>query len=149
MMQLLQELQATLFHEIPLTRFIGITVTSYTDGILTLSAPLEKNINHKQTAFAGSLNAVATLAGWSQVWLLLKELEIPGKVVIQDNNTIYHKPVQGDFTAQCARPTSAKIEQLARTMRKKGKARIELQAEIYSGPELAVTFNGRYVILSA
>ncbi len=37
--------------------------------------PLGPNRNHQQTAFAGSLNALCTIAGWGTVLLLLKELE--------------------------------------------------------------------------
>jgi thioesterase domain-containing protein len=146
MEELLQELQETLYHEIPLTRFIGITVKEYTDGALSLLAPLVQNINHKQTAFAGSLNAVATLAGWGECWLLLRELGIAGKIVIQDSNTDYRKPVDNDFIATCQRPTAQEVEKLAQALRKKGRARLELQVAVYSGNILAVLFTGRYVI---
>lgn len=147
MEQLLLELQEMLYHEIPLTRFIGVTVRDYTAGTLALAAPLTQNINHKQTAFAGSLNAVATLSGWGQAWLLLRELDISGKIVIQDSSTSYHKPVHDDFIARCQRPAQPEIAKLARALRQKGRARIELQVEILSGAESVVTFTGRYVIL--
>ncbi|MBO0784282.1 MAG: thioesterase domain-containing protein [Ktedonobacteraceae bacterium] len=147
MEQPLLELQETLYHEIPLTRFIGITVQDYTSGALTLAAPLSQNINHKQTAFAGSLNAVATLAGWGQIWLLLQELNLAGKIVIQDSSTSYNKPVQQDFIAICHRPAQPDIDRLAKTLRQKGRARMELQVEIRSDATTAVTFTGRYVIL--
>ena len=36
--------------------------------------PLDRNRNHQQTAFAGSLNALCTITGWGSVYLLLREL---------------------------------------------------------------------------
>ena len=48
-------LQKVLNEEIPLTNAIGISVESCDSLSLTLAAPLHKNINHKRTAFGGSL----------------------------------------------------------------------------------------------
>jgi thioesterase domain-containing protein len=50
-----------------------LLVDSYDQGRLTLKAPFAPNINDKGTVFAGTLNAVATLAGWSLLWLILRE----------------------------------------------------------------------------
>jgi thioesterase domain-containing protein len=147
MEHLLLELQETLRREIPVTRHLGITVESYDGKRLVLSAPLAQNINHKGTAFAGSLNALVTLAGWGQLWLILKERQLHGKIVIQDSTNSYLLPVQSDFRASCDRPSPAQITRLENTFRKHHRARIELQAEIHDGSELAVSFKGRYVIL--
>jgi thioesterase domain-containing protein len=66
------ELQKILYSEIPLTKAIGIEVCEFTGLSLTLKAPLEKNINHKCTAFGGSLYSVAVLSGWGLIYLLFK-----------------------------------------------------------------------------
>ncbi len=146
MQSAIQELQEVLFHEIPLTQHIGLRVVSYEEGRLVLHAPLAANINHKQTAFAGSLNALVTLAGWGQVWLLLKELDLVGEIVIQDSSSNYLHPVNSDLAAICCKPEPAQISKLASALKKRGRARIELSAEIYDNDAVAVTFTGRYVI---
>ena len=142
----LQELQETLAREIPITRNLGITVESYNDAGLTLKAPLQQNINHKSTAFAGSLNALLTLAGWGLLWLLLKERDMHAQIVIQESMSSYLRPVTRDFSAWCHKPDSAYITRLETTLRKKGKARLELQSEIREGDIVAVSFSGRYVV---
>ncbi len=147
MEQLLLELQETLRLEIPVTRHLGITLESYDEQRLVLSAPLAQNINHKGTAFAGSLNALVTLAGWGQLWLILKERQLHGKIVIQDSTNSYLLPVQNDFRATCERPSPAQVARLEQTFRKHNRARIELQAEIRNEAGLAVSFKGRYVVL--
>src|SRR5689334_2098488 len=98
---LLAELQGTLWTNIPITRKLGLKGESY-DGIhLCLKAPLTTNINHAGTAFAGSLNALLTLTGWGMLWLILRELELDGEIVIQDSSCRYVAPVTHDFMSSC------------------------------------------------
>jgi thioesterase domain-containing protein len=144
---LIATLQATLDHEIPLSRAIGIAVLRYDAAGLALGAPIAANTNHKSTAFAGSLNAVATLAGWGLVWLLLRERDLAATIVIQESEARYHLPVRGDFTAICPPPPVAEIDQLTEGLRRKGKARLKLAVEIHDGLRAAVTFTGRYVAI--
>jgi thioesterase domain-containing protein len=139
-------LQAALKAEIPITAAIGLQVAGFEAGALKLAAPLAPNVNHKDTAFAGSLNAVLTLAGWSMLWLIAYREAIAAKVVIQDSAIRYLLPVAQDFTAECKLPASANIERLLLILRRKGKARMELTAEIHESGQLAVAFSGRYVV---
>lgn len=146
MQSAIQELQSVLLRTIPLTQHIGLRVISYEAGLLVLKAPLVPNANHLQTAFAGSLNALVTLAGWGQVWLILKELDLPGEIVIQDSSSNYLRPVSNDFVAACYRPEQEQIARFTTGLKKKGIARLELSANIYANDIVAVTFKGRYVI---
>ena len=145
MKDLVQALQETFAHEIPITRHLGITVASYDSECLILTAPLKQNINHKATAFAGSLNSLVTLAGWGLIWLMLKELDIAAKTVIQDSTSRYLRPVTRDFSARCHKPGAPKIALFEKMLREKGKALLELHVEIYEGEAIAVSFIGRYV----
>lgn len=147
MVDLIQELQRTLEQEIPLTQHLELRVLSYDEQGLTLGAPLAPNINHKRTAFAGSLNSVVTLAGWGLLWLILREEGLHARVVIQDSACSYLRPVSDDFTAFCPKPGSAEIAKLAESLRKRGRARIELHVEVHNALGLAVQFSGRYVLL--
>ena len=70
---LLRELRAKLRRDMPITKALGLRVVGREGAGLVLSSPLAPNINHKGTAFAGSLNATATLAGWGTIWLVLRE----------------------------------------------------------------------------
>jgi thioesterase domain-containing protein len=142
----LRELIERLRTEIPISSVIGLTVERYENGCLTLSVPLGKNINQQGTAFAGSLNAALTLAGWSLVWLILKEANIEASIVIQDSGIHYRQPVTMDFRARCCKPDAATLEKMISALRKKGKARIALSAEVRQAGEVAVAFNGRYVV---
>jgi thioesterase domain-containing protein len=142
----LRALQAALDAEIPITAAIGLKVVGFEAGALKLAAPLDPNINHKDTAFAGSLNAVLTLAGWSLLWLIARHEAIPAKVVIQDSAIRYLRPIARDFVAECRLPARAEVERFLLILRRKGKARMELAAQIREAGEVAVAFSGRYVV---
>src|SRR5262249_15559514 len=117
MLNLSQALQETLVHEIPLTQHLELRVIDYNERGLTLGAPLAANINHKRTAFAGSLNSVVTLAGWGLLWLVLQELKIAARVVIQDSSCSYLRPVSNDFSAFCPKPAPEQIARLAEALK--------------------------------
>lgn len=134
-----------LHEEIPLTQAIGLRIGAFQEGRLELGAPLAPNVNHKDTAFAGSLTAVATLTGWSLLWLLLKEHGLSGQIVIQDCAVRYLRPVTHDFTAASALPDPATVARFLETFRRRGMARLELRAEIFEAGRLAVELTGRYV----
>ena len=80
---MIKELQKVLHLEIQLTRAIGIEVVEYGENGLTLYAPLDNNINHKSTAFGGSLYSVSVLTGWGLLYLLLIKYGLSGQIVIQ------------------------------------------------------------------
>ena len=148
MNDLARELQRTLDHEIPITQHMGLTVEAYDGQQLTLRAPLDKNLNHKATAFAGSLNAVVTLAGWGLAWLILRELDIAATVVIQHSTSSYLLPVTLDFVACCRKPDAEQLALFEATLRRRGKARIELQVRVEQNGRVAVDFTGRYVVIA-
>ena len=143
-----EALQQTLYDEIPITQQLRVVVGDYDGACLTLQAPLAENINHKGTIFAGSLNAVATLAGWSMVWLILKEADLTAKVIIQDSNINYTLPVTRNFTVSCLRPDAAQLTKFVASLQRRGKARIELATHIDEDGQRAVSFRGRYVAIN-
>jgi thioesterase domain-containing protein len=142
----LRRLQQVMQAEIPLTRAIGIQLIAYDRECLTLGAPLAQNVNDKGTVFSGSLNAVATLAGWGLLWLLLDEYKLSGTIAIQDSTIHYMRPVRQDFSARCHRPASIELDQFRSTMQKRGRARLTDEAGVWEQNIALVMFSGRYVV---
>jgi len=141
-----RDLQDVLHHEIPLSRQIGLEVVDFDGATLSLRAPLAPNINHKATAFAGSLTAVATLTGWGLIWLMLREQGMRGVIVIQESASRYLSPVGGDFVTTCRIPPARQVERFLASLRQHGRARLPLTVEIRAGSEqVRVAFTGRYV----
>lgn len=141
----LERLRQTLRTEMPITQHLGVEVVGYEAGRLRLAAPLAANVNHKGTAFAGSLNAIATLAGWGMVWLLLRRHSVTAHVVIQDSTVHYLRPATGDFFAVAEPPAAEAERRLLDALKRRGKGRIALEVAVSDGLGQAVRFSGRYV----
>ncbi len=131
----------------PITAALGVELATLDDEGLTVTIPLGPNRNHKGTLFAGSLAALATLAGWSAIWLLVREADESGHVVIQDSSIRYLRPVRTDATARCPFPDAEDHERLLTTFRRRGRARVPLQVSVHDTTgELVATFSARYVM---
>jgi thioesterase domain-containing protein len=141
----LADLERTLHAEIPLTRAMGVRVVRADQNGLVLGAALAPNLNHKQTAFGGSLNSLATLACWGLIQLLVRDRGPAVTVVIQESSVQFLKPVMQDFEATCPPPPAAALEKFLRLLERKGRARLELEAFIHSGGEVALRFRGQFV----
>jgi thioesterase domain-containing protein len=144
----LSELQATLEREIPMCAQMGIRVHHGGEDGLVMRLPLTPNRNHQQTAFAGSLNALCTIAGWGSVYLLLRELGRSGNIVIRRSTIKYQEPVtSSEIYAHC-HPVSAEARQYFLEMfDDKGQAKLELIVEVAGSDGPAVSFAGSYVVL--
>jgi thioesterase domain-containing protein len=145
---LLSELQATLEREIPMCAQMGIRVHDGGVDGLVMQLPLSPNRNHQQTAFAGSLNALCTIAGWGSVYLLLRELGRDGNIVIRRSTIRYQEPVtSSEIFARC-QPVSAEAQQyFLEMLGDKGQAKLDLTVEVAGSDGPAVSFSGSYVVL--
>ena len=141
----LRETEVFLHQQIPLTRAMGVTVESWDGRQLILHAPLEPNHNHLGTAFGGSLSALATLAGYSLLWLVLGDRE--AHVVIRDSAIRYRHPVQGALRAICRRPAEDEMEAFQRQFAETGRARLSLHVTIEDAGKVCVEFEGSFVAM--
>ena len=140
---LLQETEAYFHEHIPLTRAMGVKVESYDAAQFVITAPLEVNHNHLGTAFGGSLSAIATLAGYGMLWLLLEDRDI--HIVIRNSSINYRHPVRDPIRAICRTPDAAVLAVFQERFRLLGKARLDLQVTIEHEGRVCVEFAGTYV----
>jgi len=139
----LRETTAYLHEQIPLTRAMGVEVAAYDGAQLVLIAPVAQNHNHLGTAFGGSLNALATLAGYALLWLELKDRT--AHIVIRKSSIHFQHPVRGELRAVCRIPNETELGAFRRAFAHKGKARLELRVEIVEEGAIAVNFTGTFV----
>ena len=138
-------LERTLHDEIPLSQAMGIRVAAYDGTSLKLTAPLAPNINHKSTAFGGSLYSLAVMCGWGMVHLKLAEAALHKHIVIQDADIRYLLPIDQDMQAECSLDEST-LNKFLRTLKKYDRARLALDVVIKHQDQAAVEFSGRYVV---
>jgi thioesterase domain-containing protein len=137
-------LEHYLHDNIPLVQHMQIQVVSYDEHGLVLSAPLAANINHKLTAFGGSLAALATLACWGVLWLML-EPQPDLHIVVNESHIRYLRPVTGTLVAKCAVPDAVARERFIDTLHRRRKARLQMSSQVIQDGILCSELTGTFV----
>lgn len=138
-------LTAYLHREIPISRAMGIVVESIGQGKVLLSAPLEPNLNHKSTAFGGSLSAIAVLSGWALLHLRLEEAGLDAEPVIRRNETSYGAAAHGRFRAAATLADEEQWALFERTIKRGRMARIDVRAIVTTDAGQCAEFSGEFV----
>jgi thioesterase domain-containing protein len=142
-----QDIQQYLHEHIPLSQHLGARVLAAGFDAVHLVAPLGPNLNHRGTVFGGSLSALAILSGWTWLFVNLRDTGFDGRIVIQSNTMDYLAPAEGEFTARCRAPSEERWLHFRGMLGERGRARIELDADVTVGATLVATFHGRYVAM--
>ncbi len=137
-----EALQALMHDAIPLARCMAVEVVRADAEGLVLRAPLSVNANDHHTAFGGSLSALATLAGWGLLYLLVDAPDQRPNIVIQRGTIDYRRPLATDLEAHAALPDDATWRRFTQALHRKGRARIVLRVTMGE----AAVFEGTYVI---
>lgn len=141
------ELERYLHEHIPLSKAMEVSVTALSDEAVTLRAPLEPNINHRETVFGGSASALAILAGWSLLHVRLRGAGISSRLVIQRNTMEYERPIAGEFTARATIDRAEDWPPFLRTLARRGKARIAVSSVVEHAGRVVGRFAGEFVAL--
>ncbi len=143
----LRALEAIWAERMPITTAMAMATVPGDAALLSVRLPLSPNRNHKGTVFAGSLSALATLTGWSALWLMARDAGLNPHIVLQDASIRYLRPARSDVVAACPVPDAAIRERLLDVYRRRGRVRTTLAVSIRDtdGNEVA-TFEGRYVV---
>ncbi|WP_018605357.1 YiiD C-terminal domain-containing protein [Uliginosibacterium gangwonense] len=143
----IEALRSYLHTHIPLAAAMQVEVLQASPEFIALSAPLAPNINHRGTAFGGSIATLATLAGWSLLRVRLDEFKPLPHLVIQRSSINYLRPINDSFTAQVAYPPETDWDEFLLRLHEKGKARLPLSIEVRTGEQLAARMEGVFVAL--
>lgn len=92
-------LEAELHQLIPLSAAMGVRVSHADAENLVLVAPLHLNHNHTGTGFAGSLYALASLAGWALLREVFRQAGLTPALVLGEGRMRYLRPVRVDPVA--------------------------------------------------
>lgn len=140
-----QDLTTYLYKHIPISKAMGVQVREVTFEQVSLEIPLEPNLNHRQTAFGGSISAVATLAAWCVVNFRLSSPDQSPRLVIQSHQIDYLKPIEGKFEAVTEPIEPVEWNRFVVTLGKKGRARIKVRSQIMFNAAIAAQFTGQFV----
>jgi len=124
-----------------------ISVLEIGEQSVILGAPLAPNINHRETAFGGSVSALAILSAWSLLHTRLSQNRLSARLVIQRNSMDYLLPIHGGFTARSSLTRPDQWSQFVRTLTRKGKARLSVSAILEHAGDVVGRFSGDCVAL--
>ncbi|MGL1888586.1 MAG: thioesterase domain-containing protein [Reichenbachiella sp.] len=141
----INEILEYIHEHIPITAHLEASITEYSGNTLSVGAPLEANINHRNSAFGGSLSAIGILSGWALLFVKLKELSVSNRLVIQNSSFDFLAPATSDFVASAELPDSIEYDTFLKVFKRKGKARIKINSKVYCGSILCGTHTGTYV----
>ncbi len=141
----LEKIEEYLHEQIPATRYMGIRAISRNAEEIRFSAPLKPNLNHRQTAFGGSIATIGILAGWAFIHFNLQDLELSSRLVIKKSTIDFLEPITGDFEASCKAPDPEKWGIFLKNLKQYKMARIDLVSELHFLEKVAGRHHGIYV----
>ncbi len=140
-----KELQELLFAEIPISKSMGLTVSSVDPLSVQIGFRLEENRNHKKTAFGGSQYTACTLACYGLFLSAIREQGfMTNDIVIAEGRIKYSLPVKHDFCASAQWDQATKAE-FFNKLKKKSKARVTLRATLEANGSPCAEFEGLFV----
>lgn len=139
------DLEVYLHAHIPLSAAMQVEVVAVAPDAVTLAAPLAPNINHRSTAFGGSVSTLAILSAWSLVSRRLEAEELASRLVIQSNRMDYDQPITAAFTATARLADQAAWPAFRRMLVRKGRARVDVRATVACDGAAAARFEGAFV----
>ncbi|MFN3586901.1 MAG: YiiD C-terminal domain-containing protein [Moraxellaceae bacterium] len=139
-------LLARIAGQIPLTAAMQLQLRAFDGERLRLGVPLAPNINDKGTGFAGSISALANIAGWCLL-TLWGEAELGHcQVAIAEASLRYRKPVVSDFEAEVGLPAAPDMTTFRQRLAEKGRARLTLVVDIRDRDGVAASMTADYVL---
>lgn len=141
-------LQDYLYRHIPLSAAMQVEVRTAEPGLVELHAPLAPNVNHRGTAFGGSIATLATLAGWSLLRVRLDGMAPLPHLVIRQSTMDFLAPIPGAFSARTRFPDLADWPAFLERLGTRGKARLDLLVEVFADDILAARMQGQFVALA-
>jgi thioesterase domain-containing protein len=141
------DLQRYLHDRIPLARAMQVEVRAATIDGVEIYAPLEPNINHRDTVFGGSASAVAILAAWAALYVRMRAEGRAGRLVIRRNRMSYERPIVAGFTATAAPPDDAAWAKAIAALARGRPARVSMSVALECRGEGVGRLDGEFVVM--
>lgn len=140
-------LQSYLHEHIPLSEAMRVQVVDVQTTTVVLRAPLAPNINHRETAFGGSVSALAILSAWSLLHTRLHAEDVDCQLVIQRNTMDYDLPIAGTFSATAALSDPEDWPRFICMLARKGRSRITVASVLEFEERSVGRFSGEFVAI--
>ena len=130
----------------PMTKYLNFKVEKFDVGIVKISAPFAADMDHKPTAFVGSINALTSVCGWAMVFMIIKEYNENPHITLLKSSVDYLLPINKDFSATCETVDGKKVDKFIKSYSKWGKSQVEVEVVVYTPIGAAAKFKGVYEV---
>ena len=142
-----EELVSILRDKIKLYEHLGIEVIEISAQKVHFKVALEKNLNHKGTAFGGSLYASAVLAAYALVLAGLREHRLTTEnIVIAKGEISYLLPVETDFEILTQFDSKEAAQDFFTKLQSEGRVRKVVKSEVRVAGSLKAVLKGTFVV---
>ncbi|MNT11264.1 putative thioesterase (yiiD_Cterm) [compost metagenome] len=132
---------------IKLYEHLGLEVVELTSLSVRFRVSLEENLNHKGTAFGGSIYAAAVLSAYALVLHGLRERKIAtDNIVIQKGEIQYLKPVESDFEVLCQFPSKESADNFYARLTQDARAKEVLTVKVQVAGDTKAILKGTFVV---
>lgn len=138
-----KQVQALWREQIPISEQMGIRIVQYTGKRFEVRAAFNANINPHGTLFAGSGYSLAALAGWGLVYMMLKEHDLNGTILLARAEMEYQRPVNQE---PIARANYHEVQGSMQPLRQGKSTRLEVQVIVFDKDGDAARFVGEFVV---
>ncbi len=145
-----EDIQAYIYEHIPIVEKNQFTIEGDEAPYIRVKAHLADHVNHRKTAFGGSISTSLILCSWASVRSILKARGIDdGGIVIQTQRVDFSKPVTGDFSARVVPLREETVNRFIAMLEKFGKGRLKVEARVTQGSDTAslAHFIGEFVVI--
>jgi thioesterase domain-containing protein len=144
------ELQQYVDEHIPIVKANGFTILEARPDRVSVGGTLADHVNHRNSAFGGSLSTALILAAWARVRQWTDTFDPSAVIVIAEQRVAFGLPVLADFEAYSL-PLADDLLARAWTMLGRfGKARFTVEAAVVhrGDTEMRARFSGVFVVVS-
>lgn len=134
-----------LHEHIPVCKAMGIEVLEANWKGSRIRLPLCENMNHRDTAFGGSISTAGILVCWLLINLRMRELQESPKIVVQTSETSFLTPIADAFEAGCQIDDEAQWDRFLSIYQKKGRGRLQLTSTVFCADITAAQHSGSFV----
>ena len=133
--------------KIKLYEHLGLEVIELTSLSVRFKVSLKENLNHKGTAFGGSIYAAAVLSAYAMVLHGLRERGITtDNIVIAKGEIVYLKPVEEDFEVLCEFPSQAFADDFYGRLERDGKVKDVIKVKVLTDGDTRAGLKGTFVV---
>ncbi len=126
---------------------MGFEVRAVSETGIELFVPLAPNINHRDSAFGGSISAAGIMAGWGLLHHNCRMRGFRPTLVVQESTTRYLKPILEDFLVTVKPIEPAAWQKFFRTLEARRKARLRVTSVIQSAGVTLAEQDGTFVAM--